>query len=35
MVLLQQAGAEKVGFITDPVEGGGKAPRKPAPARQN
>lgn len=32
MVLLQQAGAEKVGFITDPAEGGGKTPKK-APAR--
>jgi biopolymer transport protein TolR len=28
MVLLQQSGAEKVGFITDPAEGGGKTARK-------
>ena len=28
MVLLQRAGAEKVGFITDPAEGGGKPARK-------
>jgi biopolymer transport protein TolR len=28
MVLLQQSGAEKVGFITDPAENGGKTARK-------
>jgi biopolymer transport protein TolR len=30
MVLLQQSGAEKVGFITDPAESGGKTARKKA-----